>query len=58
MIVVIVRNDHEVERRHAAQANRDRLEAFRTRKSRRRRAPSPDGVRQNFQALDLNQIVE
>src|SRR5262245_55565036 len=55
VIVVVMRNDDEVDWWHAAQANRVRLEAFRSRKPRRRRTPSPDGVRQNFQAFDFDQ---
>ena len=55
MVVVVVRHDHEVDRRHRAQGNGHGLEALGAGEPRRRRARSPDRIGEHAQAVDLDQ---
>ena len=50
---MIVRDQHQIERRQRTQRHRNGLEAFRTREPRRRGAHAPDRVGQHAQAVHL-----
>ena len=55
MVVVIVRDDHEIERRHCAQKHRHRLEPLGAKKPQRRRARSPHRIGEHPKAVDFDQ---
>ena len=55
VIVVVVRDDHEIERWQRVQRDRHGLEALRAREPRRRGAQPPDRIGEHAQAVDLDQ---
>jgi hypothetical protein len=55
VVVVVVRDDHEVQRRHRAKGNGHGLEALGAGEPRWRRARSPDRIGEHAQAVDLDQ---
>ena len=55
VVVVIVRDDHQVERRQRLERHRHRLEALRAGEPQRRGARSPHRIGQHAHAVDLDQ---
>ena len=55
VVVVVVRDDHHVERRQRAQAHRHGLEALRARRTATASARSPHRIGEHAQAVDLDQ---